>query len=47
VEHKELEGVTRGAVVSQSDFSRDSSAAFVTVLLTADLRKQGRWCTRV
>jgi hypothetical protein len=47
VEHEELEGVTGGAAVSWSDFTEDPSAAFVTVLLTADLRKQGRWCTGV
>jgi hypothetical protein len=37
VENEELEGVTGGTVVSQSDFVGDPSAAFVTVLLTADL----------
>jgi hypothetical protein len=47
VEHKELEGVTGGTVVSRSDFAGDPSAAFITVLLTADLGKQERWCIRV
>jgi hypothetical protein len=40
VEHKELEGVTGGTVVSRSDFAGDPSAAFITVLLTTGVRKE-------